>query len=111
MYVAIADQFRDALLLNLVILDHQQTLDGPIHELVQRRQRFGERLLGRRLGEEVDRSETKSTLPVLLHRYDVNRDMAGCRVVFETVENSPPVRIGQPQIQCDGRGVILLGKR
>ena len=102
-----ADQLDDALPRRLVVLHHQQPLHRPVHELVQRGERVRQRLLGGRLGEEVDRAQPEAALPVLLHRDDVHRDVPGGRVVLEPVEDGPAVRVGQPEIEGDGGRLVL----
>ena len=109
LHVAAADQLGDALLRGLVVLDDQQPLDRPVDELVQRRERLAQRLLGGRLGEEVDGAEPEAALPVLVDRDDVDRDVAGGRVVLEPVEDGPAVRVGQPEVERDGGGLVLAG--
>ena len=111
LHVAVADQLGDALLLRLVVLDHQQALDRPVDELVQRGERLGERFLGGRLGQEVDGAQPEPALPVLLHRDDVHRDVAGGRVVLQPVEDGPAIGIGKPQIERDRGGLVLPGQR
>ena len=74
-------------------------------------ERVGERLLGGRLGQEVDGAEPEAALPVLLDRDDVHRDVPGGRVVLQPVEDGPAVRVGQPEIEGDRGGLILPGQR
>ncbi len=105
--VAVADQLDDALPRRLVVLHHQQPLDRTVHELVQRRERVRERFLGRGLGQEVDRAQPESALPVLLDRDDVHRDVPRGRVVLQPVEDGPAVRVGQPEVERDGGGLVL----
>ena len=88
----------------LVVLDHQQALHRPVDELVQRRERLAQRLLRGRLGQEVEGAEPEAALPVLVHRDDVDRDVAGGRVVLEPVEDGPAVHVGQAEVERDAVG-------
>ena len=110
LHVAGADELHDAPPSRLVVLHHQQPLDGPVHELVQRGERVAQRFLGGRLGQEVDGAEPESPLPVLLDRDDVHRDVARRRIVLEPVQNRPAIGVGQPQVQRH-RGRLVLARQ
>ena len=71
-------------------------------KLVSRSKRVGQRLPLDRLGQVGDGAELQRALALVGGRDDVDRDVAGGRIVLEQVEHLPAVQLRQAQVQGDG---------
>ena len=74
---------------------------------MQRGERLGQRLLRGRLGEEVDGAEPEAALPVLVHRDDVDGNVAGGRIVLEVLQGRHAARHRQHRVDDDRIGPDL----
>ena len=95
----------------LVVLDHQQPLDRPVDELVQRRR-------ARRSSDSlVAGLVRKSMAPSRRPRCQFSSTEMMCtgmwrvrRIVLEPVQDGPAVGVGQPEVQRD-RGRLVLARQ
>src|SRR5262249_10338365 len=55
-------------------------------------------------------SEMPRVVLAVVRRYDVDRDVAGLRIVFQPVQNRPAVAIRQADVERDGIGVLSVGQ-
>ena len=55
-------------------------------------------------------SERQAAPVILIHRYDVDRDVAGRRIVLQPAQHQPAGHIGQPDVQSDRGGPQLASQ-
>ena len=108
--VVVAEQFADAHLLGLVVLDDQQALAARLREFLDPRQRLGDAFARRRLGDEGEGAARQPVLAVLVERDDLHRDMPGQRVLLELAEHVPAQHVGQEHVERHRGRLILLGE-
>jgi len=93
--------------LNFVILDQQQILDRSADEIFQSVERLLERFLGLGLRHETKRSLVARGLAILIHRDDVDRNMARGQIHFQPVQHAPAIEVRQMDIERHGRRLQL----
>ena len=108
--VVVTEQFADAHLLGLIVLDHQQSLPPRLREILDLRERFGNALARRRLGDEGEGAARKPVLAILVERDDLHRDVPGQRVLLELAQHGPAEHVGQEHVERHRRRLVLLGK-
>ena len=108
--VVAADQFHDAVALGRIVLHHQQVLHFAREKVFHPGEGLIQRFLVGRFGDIGQGTQLAATLGFLLYRNDVHRDVTGCRVVFQLIENDPAARVRQPHIQGDGIRPVLPGQ-
>src|SRR4030095_9107576 len=109
--VSVTDEFNDALLSGLVVLDYQQTLHAPLNEVFDIANRFAKRFGSHRLVLECNRAHLQSALFFFRDGNDVNGNMPRRLGVLQAVEDAPPVHARQLDVQCNCTRCVLPSQR
>src|SRR5690242_6846601 len=107
--ILVGDQLDDALALDIVVLNDEQTLYLLIDELRYSIEGVVEGLLRDRLLEIRDRASLHSLLTLADAGDDVHRDVPSIRMMFESIEDSPSIDPRHVDVERDR--VRLIGVR
>ena len=105
--VVVAQQFLDAELLGRVVLDHQQSLAPGSGIFLDTGQRRVQSLRRGGFCDEGERAAGQAVVPVLVQREHLHRNVAGCRILLQLVQDRPAQHVGQEHVQRD-RGRMVF---
>ena len=105
-----AEQFADAHLLDLIVLDDQQALAPRLGKLLDARERVVDAFARRRLVDESEGAARQAMLAIFVERDDLHRNMPGERVLLELAEHVPAQHVGQEHVERYRGRLILLGE-
>ena len=108
--VVMAEQFADAHLLGLIVLDDQQALAARLGEFLDARERLVDAFARRRLVDEGEGAAGQPVLAILVERDDLHRNMPGQRVLLELAEHVPAQHVGQEHVERNRGRLVLLGE-
>ena len=108
--IVVAEQFADAHLLGLVVLDDQQTLAARRGIFLDARQRRVHAFGGRRLGDERECAARQRVLAILVERDDLHGDMPRQRILLELAQHRPAQHVGQEHVERYRGRLELLGQ-
>src|SRR5579885_2162124 len=90
--------------------DDQQFLGPAFERAVNGRECRDQVVLGHGLFQVRHGAEGQAAPPVLVAGNDVNRDVAGHRIVLQAVEDRPPRHVRQRDIESNGAGLEFAGQ-
>src|SRR5262249_41029212 len=108
--VVVVQQVHDHASLDVVVLDHQQSLLVRGHVRLHAIEGTLEVLGGGRLHQVGERTPRQAVLALLLDGQHLDGDVAGGRIELQVVEHRPAQHVGQEHVQGDGGGPVLAGQ-
>ena len=107
LHVVVREQFDDTLALDVVVFDDEKPFRMRCDVGLDAIERMFQILRRRRFHQIRKRSMRQSVLALLFDGEHLHRNMAGCRIQLQIVENRPAEHIRQEHIERDGRRLIL----
>ena len=108
--VVVAEQFADAHLLGLVVLDDEQTFAARRGVFLDARQGRVHALGGRRLGDEGEGAARERVLAILVERDDLHGDVPRQRILLELAQHGPAQHVGEEYVERHRGRLELLGE-
>src|SRR5580693_2808167 len=92
--IVMTEQLADAQLLGGVVLDDEQTLAPRLREFPDPRERLGQALARRRLGDERKCAARQAMLTIFIERGDLDGNMSRQGIFLELAEDVPAQHVG-----------------
>ena len=108
--VVVTEQFADAHLLGVIVLDDQQAFTPRPRIFLDPRDRRLHAFGRRRLGHERERAARQRVLAILVERDDLHRNVPGQRILLELAQHGPAEHVGQEHVERHGSRLELLGE-
>ena len=109
--VVVSQQLTHAQLFGAIVLDDEQALAAGRREILDARQRVGERLGRRGFRDEREGAAGEAMLPGLVGRDELHRNVSCQRVLLELVEHRPAEHVRKKDVERHGGREELFGER
>ena len=106
-----AQELRDAVALDLVVLDDEQTLAARARIALDARKRLLEALGGGGLLHERECAAREPVVPVLVERDDLHGNVPGRRILLELAQHRPAEHVRQEDVERDRGRMVRARER